>query len=189
MHPLLKAGGRALALRLDRLRKTIRTVAARLRDSIARLLGDTLTDTLRDVIHTVLDGPVPCGPVGYPPIYCGDRYVPGTYRRSYDDEDALASWMRQDDPGWVDPEAAYDEPDDHGGAAVATPTATERPAWSVATEVGLRASAWWLRRGPGSRTLLGGLAAGAVIASLALPGGPWALAGLRLTDLLALLTS
>ncbi len=187
MHPLLKAGGRALALRLDRLRETIRTAAARLRDSIARLLGDTLTDTLRDVIHTVLDHRVPFAPVGYPPIYRGDRYVPSAYRRSYDDDDALASWMRQDDSGWVDPDAAYEEPDDV--APTPSPAANERPAWSVATEVGLRASAWWLRRGLGSRTLLAGLAAGGVVASLALLGGTWALAGLRLTDLLSLLAT
>src|SRR5256885_1271707 len=109
MHPLLKAGGRALALRLDRLRDSIRSAAARLRDSIARLLGDTLTETLRDVIQTVLDQPKPVGPVGYPPVYRGERYVPRTYRPGYEDGDALASWMRQDDPDWVDPDLVRDE--------------------------------------------------------------------------------
>ncbi len=189
MHPLLKAGGRALAIRLDRLRDSVRTAAARLRDSIARLLGDTLTDTLRDVIQTVLEQPMPFSPIPIPPIYRGGRYVPRSYRRSDDDDDPLASWLRQEDPDWVDPDLVPDDTGDEDLSAPATPGPTERPAWSVATEAGLRAGAWWLRRGLGTRKVLGGLAAGAIVASLALLGGPWAVAGLRLTDLLALLTT
>ena len=96
MHPLLKAGGRALALRLDRLRETIRTAAERLRASLAHLLGETLTDTVRDVFQTVFDRPGPYGPCHYPPSY-GDRYVPASYRRRYDEDDPLAPWLWTED--------------------------------------------------------------------------------------------
>jgi hypothetical protein len=184
MHPLLKAGGHALALRLDRLRETIRTAAERLRASLAQLLGETLTDTVRDVFRVAFESSGPC----IPPYYrtYGGRHMPSPYRGRDDDDDPLAPWLREEAPG---PYRSHVDDEDETGTSPADECEAKRPAWSVATEVGLRVSAWWLRRGKGSRTLLGCLAAGSVVAGLAFLGGPWAAAGLRLTDFLTLLAT
>ena len=189
MHPLLKAGGRALAHRLDRLRETVQAAAERLRENLARLLGETLTDTVRQAFGAVLGHPVTTDPVGYPAPYGAGR-VPVRYHDPYED-DPLNSWMEGGAYGYPREPGrppAYEEPDE-AEAAEEAPGPGPRHAWSVAAEVGLRVGAWCLRRVPARRAVLGGLAAGAVVAGAALLGGPWAVAGLRLRETLALLLS
>lgn len=173
----------SLTERLDRLRQGLQGLGERLREGLARLVGDAVAGATRDVLRALLGGNGPA-PEGH-----SDQHPLPPYRRGATSWDNAAGrahtpwpddWLDGPEVGLADEEVDQeDEPCPHAGP----PPRGEGPRqarWGQALAVGCQATAWWLRHRTGRRAVLAGLAVGLASALAVYLGGALALAGASL---------
>jgi hypothetical protein len=155
-----------LARHAERLRAGLDLLFDRLREALARVVGDRVADAVREAVEILLtDVPGrPCGP-----------HRP-------------AERLLRSASIWDDPERAVwddEEDDEELGEEDVPRTASSRPhspppRWPEALVVGLHAAAWWLRRRIGRRPLLTAVGAGLATALATYLGGSFVAAAVGL---------
>jgi len=177
---------RGLADRLERLQEALQGLAGRLRESIARLVGDHAGEAIREAIWALLEG-LSSGPQGRDPPprvpyrdpYRADPFSSGDNRgalygagRSWDRRDPYRDEPRGD---WLEDR---EEHEDWGGGYGQTerdgPLAASLPGWWALLPPALHLAGWGLRRFPPGPRLLGAVGVGAAAAVAAVTIGPLA---------------
>ena len=160
----------ALAGHIGRLRATLDLLGERLRDAVARAVGQSVADAAHDAVHSLLAAS-PADP---------DPFAEPSYARAsssvwYDDgRRAARSWHDDPDDPYRSPSAddlEEDPPEDAPGP----PERSGR--WGLALAVGCQATAWWLRRQTGRLTALQAVSVGLASAVAAFFAGPMLMAG------------
>ncbi len=171
LRSLIDPAGRSLTFHVNRLKARLDELRERLRETAARLLGETVAGVVEQTVRNLLTMPVTTAP---PPVY-----RPRDYRAP---------------PGWADPDSAdylYDPHDPHGiyrreefeerepePEPAAEPAESPRVSrWRQALAIGLRAAAWWLQRWTGGSSLGVALGLGITATAVVLAGGPATVAG------------
>jgi hypothetical protein len=172
---------RGLADRLERLQEALQGLAGRLRETIARLVGDHAGEAIREAIWALLEdlsssaqgqGP-PRAPYRADPFQGGDNrgalYGSG---RSWDRRDPYRDEPRGD---WLEDR---EEHDDWGGGYGQTerdaPRAASFHGWWALLPPALHLAGWGLRRFPVGPRLLGAVGVGAASAVAAVTISPLA---------------
>jgi hypothetical protein len=182
---LLDPVRRALAGHLARLGGTLASLAAELREAVARAVSRSAADVVREAVQAALDG-ASVGRHSLPPPRQGPRYPSSSWHEPGSPWSRDADDVRdRDDPYWSD--------DDYGRPRYVTPDNPEdedapragfRPgAWGRAFTAGCQAAAWWLRGRPGPFSLPVVLAVGLAAGLMALISEPLAAATLALAGL------
>jgi hypothetical protein len=170
LHVLLAPVGQSLTERLQRLHATLEGLGERLRDAVARAVGQTVAEAVREAVLTLLaDGRDRPG-------------APGPPQRPSPQPPSV--WDAPDDVAWPEERDPVFRPADEGWEADAArraprpaPTASPVVRGGRALAWGCRAAAWWLRRRAGRRPLLVALSVGVLTAVAAYAGGTLAVAG------------
>ena len=159
------AGSNQLARRLDQLCSTLEGISARLRSTIATVIGESIGGIVRDVAWHVLSG--------LTQGLSDERYarLPPPRRGPLDPND----YSREEWDYWDD-ELDPDEPE-MGQAKAATP---EPARLRTALSTGLQAASWWLRRYSRTPKAWATLAVGFLATGVAFYLGPVAVAMLNL---------
>ena len=156
---------RALAGHIDRLRDTLELLGERLRDAVARAVGQGVAGAAQDAVRSLLDDPY------LPSASVEDR--PFARRPA-------AAWRDPRDDPWADDPDDYYEArsyagrDEQDAASEPSPETVGRR-WGLALAVGCQAAAWWLRRKTGrlvTLTAAGVGLASALVAYVAAPASP-----------------
>ena len=166
IRDFIDPGGRMLAHRLTQLCETLENLGARLRGTIANVIGETIGFVIRDTALLILDEVA--------------QYFPAADSFSSpvreNDQDILAWEQHEDEHGyWDDEDEVSYEP-----IRVDRPTPPAPPRLPTALSAGLQAASWWLRRWPGRKRLITTVAVGLIAASAAFFGGPLVIAMLGL---------
>jgi hypothetical protein len=172
---------RGLADRLERLQEALQGLAGRLRESIARLVGDHAGEAIREAIWALLEGlssspqgrDLPRTPYRADPFQGGDSrgaaYGAGL---SWDRRDPYRDEPRRD---WLEDR---EEHDDWGGGYGQTerdgPLAARFPGWWALLPPALHLAGWGLRKFPPGPRLVGAVGVGAAAAVAAVTVGPLA---------------
>jgi hypothetical protein len=153
---------------LDRLRASFDALHERLRDAIARVVGEAVAEAMREVVYLLMHLPVTTSPpsssVG---SFREDRKLSplhDPYRRPWDDEDD------ENYPREV-------EATDHKYPVAACEVVSTPAQWSRAVALGCDAVSWWLRRQTHRFPALAALGLGVAVTVAAYAGGPVAAAG------------
>src|SRR5262249_16200992 len=163
-------GGLTLSRRLDRLRDTLDTLAARLRRGVAEAVAEALGGVIREVLLTALGRLAGDAPASAPePV----RSLRGEVPRGWDGGGTPRDGRRAgraggggDGPGGADDAPALgrddrlDDEDDEPGPPEEPPTPAAPPRLAVGAAAGLQAASWWLRRRACGRPLLAALGVG-----------------------------
>jgi hypothetical protein len=145
---------RQLQQHLARLVDTLEALVQRLRESIARTVGEAVANAVHEVTHRLSRLP---------------RHAP-----------ARPSWQEREPSGWDDPRYPdWDEEPDRESARYRddesdSRTPPEAPAsrWHRAAAVGCQTAAWWLGRQVGRRPLWAATTLGVSAALLSYAAGP-----------------
>jgi hypothetical protein len=169
LRALIDPAGRSLAYHVSRLQAKLDDLRQRLRETAARLLGETVADVVEQVVRGLLAAPVPNSPLPY---------------RSRDYRPDRPRWADPDSPDHLyDPHAEYRRDDLDEDMPEREPEPEPEPEtprvsrWRQALAIGLRAAAWWLQRWTGRSSLGVALGLGATVTAVVLAGGPLTLAG------------
>jgi hypothetical protein len=155
-----------LAHRLTQLCETLENLGARLRGTIANVIGETVGFVIRDTALRILDEVTQYFPAG--------NSLSSPVRGN--DQDKLAWRQHEDERGyWDDEDEVSYEP-----IRVDRPTPPAPPRLPTALSAGLQAASWWLRRWPGRKRLITTVAFGLIATSAAYFGGPLVIAMLGL---------
>jgi hypothetical protein len=160
MSPLVcSLPGRLVRRHLDRLQASLQTLGERLREVVARTVGEAVADAVRALVALLASSPTAPLPA-----------LPNT--------DEL--WEEPDPLLWHDPYRPLR--DDHAeellGEDDAPPMSadsgetTGAARWSQAVSAGCRAAAWWLRRQAGRCPLRTSVVLGVAVALAAFVAGP-----------------
>ena len=147
-----------LAHRLAQLCETLENLGARLRSTIADVLGETIGFMIRDTALRVLDEVT--------------EYLPAADSFSFpmrgNDQDRLDRQQHDDECSYWDDEDEVPYEPARLGRAAPPPPARLRTALSA----GLQAASWWLRRWTGRKRVITTLAVGLIATGAAFFGGP-----------------
>jgi hypothetical protein len=172
--------GRVLSDHAKCLRSSLESLAGQVRAAIARIVGQTTGDAMRDALTVILDGP-PAQPTR--DEFREDRERPWSPPRrpswpnsSYDPY-AHDPYDRDDNERYPEPEHRYcppeaDEPHDETSAGLEQPGR-----WSRALATGCQAAGWWLKRHPGRLSVIAAIGVGVAAGVAALIGGPYVAGG------------
>jgi hypothetical protein len=171
---------RPLAIPLDRLGRTLDSLAQEVREAIARAIGQAVAEVVREVVRALMEDP-PLRPETV------DRSSDLRVQRTSPWQDPEAAyWARQ---GGYDPEEEddllYPDAADERWSTVPnresfetrtpeSPPSLQNNRWRQAVKAGCLAAAWWLRRPPGRFSLWTALGVGLAAGLAALVGGPLA---------------
>ena len=173
----------SLTERLDWLRQGLQGLGERLREGLARLVGDAVAGATRDVLRALLGGngsALDDHPHQHPlsPYRRGATLWGNAAGRAH------TPWPddRLDDPEEDPADEQMDQEDESRPHAWPPPPSAEacQSRWRQALAVGCQATAWWLRHRTGRRAVLAGLAVGLASALAVYLGGALALAGASL---------
>ena len=155
---------RSLGRRLAHLRQTLDGLGAKLRESIAHAVGQTVAGAVQEAVRAAL-----ADQSERPPAF-GHRHRTDDLPRSLwnDPDDAF---FDEDEPDEWPPE---DEDEALTPAGPATPDVARSSPWPRAVSFGLQAAAWWLRRRAGRCSVLAALSVGLLTCAVAYTGGPLA---------------
>jgi hypothetical protein len=170
-----------LADRLERLQEALQGLAGRLRESIARLVGDHAGEAIREAIWALLEG-LSSGPQGRDPPprapYRADPFQGGDNRgaaygagRSWDRHDHYRDEPRGD---WLEDLEEHDDWGGYGQTERDSPLAASFPGWWALLPPALHLAGWGLRKFPVGPRLLGAVGVGAASAVAAVTIGPLA---------------
>jgi hypothetical protein len=161
----------ALAGHLNRLRDTLDLLSERLRDAIARAVGQHVAGAAQEAVESLLADTLPDSV----PL------APSSYARSashyWQDPGGRATRSWQDEPD--DPYRPMSEEDrEEDWPEAHRPTsATPGRRWGLALAVGCQTAAWWLRRQTGRFAALAAVGVGLASTVVAFLTGPVLLAG------------
>jgi hypothetical protein len=161
--------GRVLANHVRRLRHALNVLTAQVRAAIARALGQATGDAVRDAVAVILNGP-----------------PDDSAQHDRESERAEGLWRQPRSRPWTsdgydryedsdrDP-TYYPEDLDDEEEAVAPPTNQPQRsgAWSRAVLTGCHAATWWLRKHPGSLSVIAAVGVGVAAGVAALFASPF----------------
>jgi hypothetical protein len=159
--------GRALANRLDRLRRTLNDLGERLQEAVAAAIGAEVGGAVRAAVRAVLDDAP-----GRPVVSAGPPWPPGRHPPFWGGADDRPDEESAD----LLPEGQGDDygPGDSDPFPVSVPSALpegrRQGRLAQALAFGLQVASWWLRRQAGRLPLLTALGLGAVTAAAAYLG-------------------
>jgi hypothetical protein len=162
----LDPAGPWLAGHLRRLRYTLDELIDRLREALARAIGDNVAGAVHEAVRALLsDAPT------HPQVEYRSTYRPTRSPSAWNDPDESSIWEEED---------AYRrrEDDDTDEATMPAPTSADQAPtrWPEALTLGLHAAAWWLRHRVGRRPMLTALGVGLATGLATYVGGPFAAA-------------
>jgi len=144
-----------------RLRDSLAMLATQVRAAIARVVGQTTGDAVRDALTVVFDGP-PAASLPSSRDPPDDRGFWHDGRRPY--------WSSQRDYDPYDERDRYEEDDDE------PPDPAEQPRssmWSRVVAVGCQAASWFFLRHPGRNSLIVAVGVGIAAGVAAIIGSPF----------------
>jgi hypothetical protein len=190
LRSLIDPAGRSLDYHVSRLKARLDEMRERIRETAARLLGETVANVVEQTVRNLLTMPVT---TERPPVYRSRDYR------------APPSWADPDSPDYLydphDPHGIYrrdelDEPEPEPEPETEPEESPRVSRWRQALAIGLRAAAWWLQRWTGGSSLGVALGLGITATAVVLAGGPATMAGagllasaLGLTGLVAIIHS
>ena len=157
-NTLARPARRFLADRIADLAQRLEQLGGRLREGIARVVGQTVAEGVHQAVRAALECRPPAPeerPVHPPPWDGHGGLLP-------DDVDHPQPF---DEMGWEPAPATAPPPPE---------PARPVPRWRSALWAGLQAAAWWLRNCPGGRPVGAALGFGAAVGLAALAAGPLA---------------
>ena len=178
LRELIDPGGRSLAFHINRLQAKLDDLRQRLREAAARLLGDTVTQVVQEIIERLLEATH----TSPPPVYEQPDYrrdMPYWAERDPAEDD----YGPQDVYLHEDPEEYRPQREPEESRPQREPEAASVPCvarWRKALAFGLRAAAWWMQRRSGGSSLAVAVGFGATATAVVLAGGPLTLAGASL---------
>lgn len=155
---------------LDLLGQALSRLAGETRLTLARTVASVAANLIGEAVSNALAVPV----LRQRHEPWGHREWPRSAAGKYDDLDE--AYDDHPDDYWEDDDYV---PEPHPRSTPARPVSISGPA---ALALGLRVSAWWLHRHTDKAPVLSTLALGAVTATVAVAGGPMALAGLGVVE-------
>jgi hypothetical protein len=177
---LIDPGGRPLTEHVEQLRRTLDSLCARLRESLAQAVSGAVADMLRDTLRRVLTELASRPPAldqGAQPLPRRPPMWASPYDPAYEDnlDDYLPEYLSEADLAYL---RRREAPLRATEPAQAAPVCLG--SWSLALSAGLQAAGYWLHRRPGGWNPLVVLGVGAAAGAIVLVGGPVALTGIRL---------
>jgi hypothetical protein len=151
-----------LAPHVTQLRRSLESLAERVRQSLATTVGRTVAEVVTEAVEAALASPAEQGSY-YPPV----RSSPAPSReRDWWGDPGGSSWGQHRDYGRPYADDHYDRDsyeDDNDQEAVEMPKEPCQGRFTRSLAAGCRAAAWWLERHPGRFSLV--LAAGVGVAA------------------------
>jgi hypothetical protein len=147
---------------IRRLRDSLAVLAKQVRAAIARVVGQTTGDAVRDALTVVLDGP-PAASLPSSRDPPDDRGFWHEGRRPY--------WSSQQEYDPYDERDRYEEDYDDVPAEPA-PKQPRSSMWARVVAVGCQAASWFLRRHPGRNCVIFAVGVGIAAGVAAIVGSP-----------------